>query len=361
MATKRIEEIKAHSLFEGLFTINDKLLSKIEQNMRDENYDDSQPIILATWEGQDDPVCIDGHTRLKAATKAGIEEVPFYSYEFETEEDAFEYAIRLQSNRRNLTDGDLIHCIERLHREMPRGGDRRSEQAKESTPQGCGTENGRSAGAKRTADLLNISARKVEQALTVIAHGSTETKQAVVENEMSINRAYGKTQKERQQAESESSAGFSEEQATDDGKEEEGQDSQVSKFEAPVFISMEHFGALHELGGSVEDHLATAVEHYLDSLKVPTQEDRGEKDREDGQGQNHREECDTEDTDAEEEDQEESDDDDYLDPGVCDNEAGDADERQQNEEEHEEPEDDDEECLFIDEAGHVVVDDEEDN
>ena len=99
--------------------------------MRDENYDDSQPIILATWEGQDDPVCIDGHTRLKAATKAGIDEVPFYSYEFETEEDAFEYALRLQSNRRNLTDGDLLHCIERLHQRRPRGGDRRSEHVEQ--------------------------------------------------------------------------------------------------------------------------------------------------------------------------------------------------------------------------------------
>jgi hypothetical protein len=192
MATKKIEEIKTHATFESLFTINDELLAKIEQNMRDENYDESQPIILATWEGQLEPVCIDGHTRLKAANNAGIEEIPVYSYEFETEEDAFEYAIRLQSNRRNLTDGDLIHCIQRLHEQKPRGGDRRSENAKESIPQSCGIENGRSAGAKRTAELLNISPRKVEQALTVINHASPETREAVLKNELSINKAYQK-------------------------------------------------------------------------------------------------------------------------------------------------------------------------
>ncbi len=251
-----MKTFKTHPLFEGLFTINEDLLAKIEQNMRDENYDDSQPIILATWEGQDDPVCIDGHTRLKAATQTGIDEVPFYSYEFETEEDAFEYALRLQSNRRNLTDGDLLHCIERLHQRRPRGGDRRSEHVEGLTPQSCGKQNGRSAGAKRTADLLNISSRKVEQALTVVNYGSPETKAAVLKNEMSINRAYQKTQKERKKAEAESSAEVSQGRATEESQEgKEGDDSLVPKFQAPVFISMEHFGALHELGGFIENHL----------------------------------------------------------------------------------------------------------
>ena len=267
MATKKIEEIKTHATFESLFTTNDELLAKIEQNMRDDNYDDSQPIILATWEGQDDPVCIDGHTRLKAAANAGIEEVAIYSYEFETEEDAFEYAVRRQGNRRNLTDGDLFQCIERLHKGMPRGGDRKSEVAK-STPKSCGNDDGRSAGAKRTADLLNMSSRKVEQAFTVIKHGSPETKDAVLGNEMSINRACQKTQKERKKAEAESSAEVSQGQAPEESQVgEEGDDSQASKFGAPVYISMEHFGALNELGGLVEDHLASAVERYLEILK----------------------------------------------------------------------------------------------
>jgi hypothetical protein len=282
MATRKIEEIKTHSLFQGLFTINGDLLAKIEQNMRDENYDDSQPIILATWEGQDQPVCIDGHTRLKAANNAGIEEISVYSYEFEAEEDAFEYAIRLQSNRRNLTDGDLIQCIERLHERMPRGGDRRSEHAKESTPQCCGTENGRSAQAKRTAALLNISARKVEQALTVIAHGSTETKQAVVENEMSINRAYDKTQKERKAEEAGVPQTNPEAKACKDNKElAEGNSGNEVPRVAPVLVPLELFGKLHQLGGSVEDHVSAAVKRYLESLTEPYGENHSDNDAED--------------------------------------------------------------------------------
>jgi hypothetical protein len=286
MATKKIEEIKTHPLFEGIFSINDELLAKIEQNMRDENYDDSQHIILATWKGQEEPVCIDGHTRLKAANNVGIEEVSVYSYEFETEEDACEYAVRLQSNRRNLTDGDLIHCIERLHECRPRGGDRRSENAKESIPQSCGNENGRSAGAKRTADLLNMSPRKVEQALTVINHGSPEVKEAVLKNEMSINRAYQKTQNERKRAEVDSSVEISEKQAIEEGQEtEQGNDDNKSSRVAPVLLSLDLFGALHELGGLVEDHVAIAIDLYLKSLKEQHEEAPSESGEEDDDGE----------------------------------------------------------------------------
>jgi ParB-like chromosome segregation protein Spo0J len=282
MATKKIEEIQTHPLFQGLFTINKDLLAKIEQNMRDDNYDESQPIILATWEGQDDPVCIDGHTRLKAATNAGIEEVSVYSYDFETEEDAFEYAVRLQSNRRNLSDGDLIQCIERLHQRRPRGGDRRSDAAMESTPQSCGKKKGRSAAAMQTAEMLNICPRKVEQALTVINYGSPEVKEAVLKDKMSINRAYQKTQADRKQAEAESSAEVSEEKASEEGQEgEQGDTSKETSRVAPVLVSLDLFGALHELGGSVEDHVTRAIELYLESLSERHEENPAERDQED--------------------------------------------------------------------------------
>ncbi len=298
--------------------------------MRDENYDESQPIMLAKWDGQDEPVCIDGHTRLKAATNVGIKEVFVCSYTFETEEDAFEYAVRLQSNRRNLTDGDLIHCIERLHERRPRGGDRRSEEAK-SMPKRCGNDDGRSAGAKRTADLLNISPRKVEQALTVINHGSPGVKEAVLKNEMSINRAYQKTQIERKRAEDDSSVEISEKQAIEEGQEiEQGNDDNKSSRVAPVHLSLDLFGALHELGGLVEDHVAIAIDLYLKSLKEQHEEDPSES--------------------AEEDDDEE-----WFEPETCLNEqdkgkhpddaAGDANEDEKN---NEEEEDDNDEYLCLD-------------
>ncbi len=233
---------------------------------------------MATWQGQEEPVCIDGHTRLKAAIYAGIEEVAVYSYEFETEEDAFEYAIRLQSNRRNLTDGDLLQCIERIHEPKPQGGDRKSEAAK-STPQSCGKKGGRYAGARRTAELLNISPRKVEQTLTIINKGLPGVKEAVLNNEISINRAYQETRKRLKQVEEEPSTEKPEGQSTEEDmelvQEDEGRES--SRL-APVLLSLDLFGALHQLGGLVEDHLASAVKRYLDSVRDQDQDEADEDD-----------------------------------------------------------------------------------
>ncbi len=36
---------------------------------------------------------------------------------------------------------------------------------------------------------------------------------------------------------------------------------------APVFLSLEHFRALRELGGCIEEHVAKAIELYLKSLQ----------------------------------------------------------------------------------------------
>jgi hypothetical protein len=313
ITTRKIEQIKTHPLFEGLFTINDELLARIEHSMREESYDDSQPIILATWDGQEEPVCIDGHTRLKAAINAGIEEVFVCSYEFETAEDAFEYALRLQSNRRNLTDGDLLHCIERLHQQKPRGGDRRSEYVEQSTPQSCGKQNGRSAGAKHTGDLLNISPRKVEQALTIINKGLPEIKEAVLRNELSINKAYMETQKQRKQLETALSKENSDDAAIDEGRGvEQGEKDGKSTGVVPVPIPAELVGALDELGGLVEDHAVEAIKRYLGSFEAQNEEISAESD----------EQSDDEDKDIDEQDKgeqvdggaEDQDDDEYFDP-----------------------------------------------
>jgi ParB-like chromosome segregation protein Spo0J len=281
METKRIEEIKTHPLFEGIFTINGELLGKIERDMRDGRYDISQPIILATWEGQKEPVCIDGHTRLKAAMNAGIEEVPVFLHEFDTEQEALEKAIKLQRNRRNMTDAEIMACIEALDKRKPRGGDRRSEDAR-SKVQRCTIENESSLSAHDTGKLLGISQRKVNQARTVMDHAEELTKEAVKQGDMSINQAYQKTQKKRKQTGTEPLPGNSELQATDEGqKPEQAGEVRESTGAAPVLVSMEHYKALNELGGSIEEHVASAIDLYLESLREQDEENPAEHHQED--------------------------------------------------------------------------------
>jgi hypothetical protein len=215
-------EIKTHSLFEALFPINPELLEEIEKDMRDDGFDDSQRIVLATWTGQKEPVCIDGHTRLKAAINVGIDIVPVWEHEFETEEEALQKAIKLQKNRRNMTDADLLRCVEALDKRDSHGGDRKSDEAKIKA-QGCALiEQGKSAEA--TAATLGISPRKVEQTRTVLDHADEETKRAVANGEKSINRACQETQARRRAEKEQADKPVVESVVTDEGipTDEEG-------------------------------------------------------------------------------------------------------------------------------------------
>jgi hypothetical protein len=241
MDTRKVSEISTHGTFEQLFPIRDELLEKIEQDMREGSYDLSQPVILATWNGQKEPVCIDGHTRLKAANNAGIEELPVFFHEYGTEQEALEKAIKLQQNRRNMTDADIIVYVAALDSRRLRGGDRRSEQAK-SKPSSDGNGNSRSASAKETADKLGISPRKVEKARAVLGKGDPDTVAAVRNGEISINKANQKVQE----------------------KSGRRPDKAPKKIEQKLYeIPDDLYDDLTALGGEVEEHVDVAITAYL--------------------------------------------------------------------------------------------------
>jgi protein gp37 len=181
------------SPFAEIFPTPPLVLAAVTEAMRTWGYDPSQPVIV--WdEGQ---AVIDGHTRLKAAQEAGIEDIPVHYKSFETEDEALAYAIHLQRNRRNLTDAEIIRCIEALDRRKTRGGDHKSENYKKSKPPNDGIDSGKSASAKKTAKVVGTSPRKVERARTILEHAEEPVKEAVKAGEMSINQAYQLTQEKR--------------------------------------------------------------------------------------------------------------------------------------------------------------------
>jgi len=277
------EEVKTHETFRALFPIRPELLTIIEEDMKTWEYDESQPIVLATWEGQDEPVCIDGHTRLQAAKNTGIMEVPVYEQEYSSEEAAIEHAVQLQCHRRNLTDAELFRYMEIIdERHVPQ----RNENGKfAGAPNGAA---GKSSEA--TAKLLGTSSRKAERMRAIMDHGDSETVDAVKNGEMSVNKGYEETQKKRKaskatkkslKAPSPDSANTSPDSPPDvpapnDGETVVSEDSQSEpNDDMSVTLAPEHYRALKDLGGSIEDHVAKAIEKYLQSSVNPgAEEDR---------------------------------------------------------------------------------------
>ncbi|MGO9571750.1 MAG: DUF5131 family protein [Desulfomonilaceae bacterium] len=196
-------DIKTHSAFIGLFTIESELVARITEEMRISGFDPSQPMLLGTWPGQEKPVCIDGHTRLKAAIEAGIKKVPaFVQPQFPSVESAVEYVLRLHSDRRNLTDAGLFAFTELISQRSKTG-----PKSTEDLAQDCAKlPSGKSAA--HVAKLLGVSPRKIEQARTVFDHGTDEIREAVRAGTKTVNRAYQETQDLRRISELEYSGKF---------------------------------------------------------------------------------------------------------------------------------------------------------
>ncbi|OGV47606.1 MAG: hypothetical protein A2017_10010 [Lentisphaerae bacterium GWF2_44_16] len=178
-------DIKTASPFRDLFPISDKIVKELYWDMQKNGFDESKPIVL--WKSHDS-IVIDGHTRLRAANKAGLLQIPVVLKDFADEKAALEYAIKCQRNRRNLTDREIIKCIAELDKRKDKNANLR--QGISEAP--CGV-SGKTA--SETAALLGINHRKVERARTVMDNAPEEIKEAVKTGQMTINLAYNKTVK----------------------------------------------------------------------------------------------------------------------------------------------------------------------
>ena len=180
--------IHTASPFKDLFPIREKDLKNIEESIKNNGFNSGLPITL--WAGHDLTV-IDGHTRLAAAQKLLFARIPVILKDFKDEAEALKYAIEMQTNRRNLTDAELLNCIKEL-----------DKRKKTGPAKGLASRDAKlGKSAEQTAKLLGVSQTKIERLRTVNDHATDEVKEAVKSGEMSVNKAYNKTMDARRLAE----------------------------------------------------------------------------------------------------------------------------------------------------------------
>jgi ParB-like chromosome segregation protein Spo0J len=155
-------EIKINPDIAKLFENDRGVVEKIRESMAANGFDKSEPLV--TWKGMG--CVVDGHTRLKAALEAGLEEVLVEEKEFDSIEAAKIYTLTRQLNRRNLTAVALLEIASLL--DMIKGGKNRSEVAKD----------------------LGVSRTTLYRAQEVSAKASEPVKEQVRQGDLSINQAY---------------------------------------------------------------------------------------------------------------------------------------------------------------------------
>lgn len=179
-----LDKITVHPTFQTLLPINEKELANIVKDMEENGFDKSKPICI--W--REENVLIDGYTRFTAAKEAGLSEIYKYEMSFDTEQEALEYAMKQQLNRRNLNDAGKIMLIEKLD-------NLRNPGRKSSDPEADAEPRGKSAQA--LAESLGIGTRTVERGRYVLANADEETLEEVKSGKKSINQAAKKIKQQK--------------------------------------------------------------------------------------------------------------------------------------------------------------------
>ena len=183
MERMKIVDIKTRTPFEDLFPIKEEVVQAIGKHMGEKGYDESAPIVIWKEEG----IVVDGHMRLRGARKANLEEIPVIKRSFKDEDEALDYAIHIQRDRRNLTDAEIVRVVAMLDERKKRGRPGKFTSSEANL--------GRSS--QITARKIGTSSTKVEKVRTILGHADEKTKEAVKSGKITIQEGYRKTQEKR--------------------------------------------------------------------------------------------------------------------------------------------------------------------
>jgi ParB-like chromosome segregation protein Spo0J len=179
-----ISELTVQKPFDTIFPIAADTLDSIQQDMTTNGFDQVFPIIV--WDGKN--VVVDGHTRFAAAKAVGLEEIPVLFKEFDNEDDAILYSFHIQRNRRNMSDDDILRCLELL--------DTIHSEAKKNIDPDAPSPTRKETNELRAKEL-GVSSNKVDKARKVMEYGNEDIKESVNTGEKSINKAFEEVQQSR--------------------------------------------------------------------------------------------------------------------------------------------------------------------
>jgi hypothetical protein len=170
---KTLDSLKIDPDLQAVFKRDDNIRDSITEIMRSKGYDEAEPI--AAWKREDGLFILDGHTRYEAAQAAGIRLVPVVEKEFENLEDAIEYTVNRQTERRNLTPYAIVMMAGSLDHKRHDGTGRSNEHL---------------------ADELGMSKSVITRARYVFRHGSPAIIEELKRGALKLFPAFQKVQEE---------------------------------------------------------------------------------------------------------------------------------------------------------------------
>ena len=248
--TLKIKDIVLLPEFEKMLAMDESVINAMTESMKVEVFKPGHE--LHVWSHDGKYILIDGHTRRYCAIKAGLISVPCVVHQFETFEEAKQFALREQTDRRNLSDQEIA----RIYMEL----------AELKGPDG--------KKAKSDAEIaaeLQVSPRQIAKIKEVERKASAETLEAFKSGEISLNMAYNETKKELSEQKEETSLSEKKTEPATKTKAKELKQKTEEKFsERSRCLEQEGFrtGLLYlkkelALGKTLDDILSDEKLHHL--------------------------------------------------------------------------------------------------
>ena len=170
--TLKIKDIVLIPEFEKMLAMDDSVVSAMTESMKSEGFKSGHE--LHVWLHDGKYILIDGHTRRYCAMKAGMSSVPCIIHHFDSLEEAKKFAIREQTDRRNLSGEALLQAVANFNFEKGKGN--------------AGEEKGKAS--EIIGKQLGVSSKTVEKARVVLKEATEEQKEAIRKDELSVNQVY---------------------------------------------------------------------------------------------------------------------------------------------------------------------------
>ena len=170
--TLKIKDIALIPEFEKMLAMDESVVSAMTESMKSEGFKSGHE--LHVWLHDGKYILIDGHTRRYCAMKAGMSSVPCIIHHFDSLEEAKKFAIREQTDRRNLSGEALLQAVANFNFEKGKGN--------------AGEEKGKAS--EIIGKQLGVSSKTVEKARVVLKEATEEQKEAIRKEELSVNQVY---------------------------------------------------------------------------------------------------------------------------------------------------------------------------
>lgn len=175
----KIKDIVLKPEFEKLLAMEESVLTKMTESMREEGFKSGHEIHVWKHDGQ--YILIDGHTRKCAWESLGNKKIPCIIHHFATLEEAKMFAIKEQVNRRNLSGQALLDAVANFNFEKGKGNSS-GEKGKAS---------------EIIAKQIGVSAKTVEKTRLVLKEGTPEQIEAIKKDELSMNQVFNQIVEKR--------------------------------------------------------------------------------------------------------------------------------------------------------------------